>query len=150
MDWDIYFLNIAEVVRTKSKDPNTQIGAVIVGPEHQIISTGFNGFPRGVDEEDYPSRWERPLKYKFIEHAERNAIYNSARHGVALRDCTLYLVGMGPPTLPCTDCARAIIQSGITCVTGKGYKQLPDNWKEDLGIAGGMLNEAGVEFVEVS
>lgn len=148
-DWDGYFLNIAEVVRGKSKDPSTKIGAVIVGPENQILSTGFNGFPRGVDE-TLLVRWERPAKYDYVEHAERNAIYNAARHGIALRGCTLYFVGMGPPTTPCTDCARATIQSGITRVVSRPFKELPEHWFDNLQRAAIMLDEAGVELVEFS
>ena len=148
MDWNTYFLDIADVVRTKSKDPNTKVGAVIVGPEDQIVSTGFNGFPRGVGEtQDY--RWERPEKYQWVEHAERNAIYNAARHGVALRDCRLYFVGMGPPTLPCTDCARAIIQAGIIEIIARPFKPLPASWVDNLAISSLMLQEANIDFWEV-
>ena len=91
MDWDEYFIKIAETVRLKSKDPSSQIGAVIIGLENQIISTGYNGFPRKVGEQE--ERWQRPLKYEYVCHAEVNSIYNAARHGIALRGTTLYLVG---------------------------------------------------------
>ena len=70
VSWDSYFISIADTVRSKSKDTSSKIGAVIVGPEKQIISTGFNGFPRGIDEVTDMSRWERPVKYQFVEHAE--------------------------------------------------------------------------------
>lgn len=143
MDWNSYFINIANTVRTKSKDPSSKIGAVIVGPEKQIISTGFNGFPRGIDEINLV-RWERPIKYQFIEHAERNAIYNAARHGVALRGCTMYFVGFGPPTVPCIECAKAVIQSGITRVVGFAMKETPESWENDLSFANELLAEAGV------
>lgn len=149
MNWDSYFLDIAEVVRQKSKDNSSKIGAVIVGLDNQVVSTGFNGFPRGIEEDD-PARWERPIKYQYVAHAERNAIYCAARTGVALRGCTLYLVGMGPPTYPCVECAKAIIQSGITRVVGKGYKPVPESWVEDLKFAGALLLEAGIEYVEFS
>lgn len=148
MDWATYFLNIADVVRLKSKDPSTKIGAVIVGPENQIVSTGFNGFPRGVNE-TLQSRWERPAKYQWIEHAERNAIYNAARHGIPLRGCRMYLVGMGPPTIPCTDCARAVIQAGIKTVIGRAYKETSDTWAEDIRVAQNMLSEAEVKLLEI-
>lgn len=146
--WDDYFLNIANVVRTKSKDASTQVGVVIVGLDKQIVSTGFNGFPRGIDETD-PARWERPIKYEFVEHAERNAIYNAARTGVSLIGCTLYLIGMGPPCTPCTECAKAVIQSGIVRVVGKAYKALPEAWADDFAFAASLLAEAGVQFEEV-
>lgn len=146
--WDDYFLEIADVVRTKSKDRSTQIGAVIVGKDKQIVSTGFNGFPRGINEEAQ-LRWARPLKYQFLVHAERNAIYNAARTGVSLAGCTLYVLGFEHPTV-CSECARAIIQAGITRVVGKGYKDLPESWLADMTFASALLAEAGVEFIGLS
>lgn len=146
--WDSYFVAIADVVRTKSKDTSTQVGAVIVGQDNQIVSTGFNGFPRGVDETD-PARWERPVKYQYVEHAEKNSVYNAARTGVSLIGCTLYLVGMGPPCMPCTECAKAIIQSGIARVVGKSYKALPEAWADNVAFAASLLEEANVQFEEV-
>ena len=147
--WDEYFIAITDVVRKKSKDPSTKIGAVIVGPDKQIVSTGFNGFPRGIDETD-SVRWERPVKYQFVEHAERNAVYNAARTGVSLMGCTLYLVGMGPPTVPCIECAKAIIQVGIVRVCGKACKPVPDTWADDFTFAAALLKEAGVEYAELT
>lgn len=147
MDWTTYFLNIAETVRTKSKDPSSQVGAVIVGPEKQIVSTGFNGFPRHIDD-GREERWRPEKKLYWIEHAERNAIYNAARHGIALRGCTMYLVGFGPPTVPCVDCARAIIQSGIGQVVGRPYKPTAEHWVANLATAQQMLQEAGVSLWE--
>lgn len=148
MDWPTYFLNIADTVRQKSKDPSTQIGVVIVGSDNQILSTGFNGSPRGVEESD-PTRWERPAKYDYVEHAERNAIYNAARHGVALRGCTMYMIGLGHPAAPCTDCARAVIQAGIEYVYVRCYKEASERWGDNLRTAAGMLAEAGVRVTEV-
>lgn len=148
MNWDTYFLNIANVVRLKSKDPSTKVGAVIVGADHNIISTGYNGFPRGVS--DFAWRYDdRPLKYALIEHAERNAIYNAARHGIRLQDSTLYMVGMGPPTLPCSNCAKGIIQSGITALVISAFKPLTPGWEEDFDISHSMLYEAGIHRVEI-
>ena len=144
--WDNYFLEIADVVRRKSKDTSTKCGAVIVGPDNQIVTTGFNGFPRGIKESD-PKRWKRPIKYQFVEHAERNAIYNAARFGVALSGCTLYLVGMGSP---CTECAKAIIQSGIVRVAVRAYKSVPETWGDDFDFAAALMKEAGVKFVELT
>ena len=147
MDFDTYFIEIAKTVSLKSKDPSSKIGAVIVGPEKQIISTGYNGFPRNIDETD-PARWERPLKYSYVEHAERNAVYNAARHGIALRGCTMYFVGFGSPTVPCTECAKAVIQAGITRVVGFALKEAPESWLEDLYFADILLLEAGIEVEE--
>ena len=78
MTWNEYFLNIAEAVKLKSKDQRTQIGAVIVGQDKEIVSTGFNSFPRGIND-FVEERQQRPEKYFWMEHAERNALYNAAR-----------------------------------------------------------------------
>ena len=108
MRWVEYFRNLAHQVKLKSKDENTQIGAIIVGKDKEIVSTGYNSFPRGL--KDYEKeRQERPEKYYWFEHAERNAIYNAARIGVSTKGCTMYL-SCG---VPCSDCARGIINSGI-------------------------------------
>ena len=105
--WDEYYLNICKVVATRSKDPNTQVGCIIAGPAHEIRSTGYNSLPRGI-RDDVPERLERPTKYLWMEHAERNAIYNAARCGTTLEGCTIYI-----ELMPCMDCARAIVQAGI-------------------------------------
>ena len=147
MTWDEYFLLIADTVRQKSKDPSSKIGAVIVNKDHSVLSTGFNGFPRGINE-TIGARWVRPDKYKYVAHAESNAIFNACKTGVALEGSTLYLLGMGPPAAPCTECAKAIIQSGIKRVVGRGYKPVPENWEGDFEFSLALLKEAGVEFVE--
>lgn len=115
--WDRFFIDMAQFVSTKSKDPSTKVGCVIVGVDHQVLSIGYNGFPRGVNGDNDPlgPRWERPTKYEFVEHAERNAIYNAARTGICLNGATAYL--NWEPT-PCADCTRAFIQSGIVEVIG--------------------------------
>ncbi len=105
--WDTYYLDICKVVGTRSKDPHTQLGCIIVGPNHEIRSTGYNSFPRGI-RDDVPERHVRPAKYLWIEHAERNAICNAARAGTATEGCTIYV-----EIMPCMDCARAIVQAGI-------------------------------------
>jgi dCMP deaminase len=106
-NWDEYYLEICRVVALRSKDPHTQIGCVIVGPAHEIRSTGYNSLPRGI-RDDVPERLERPTKYLWMEHAERNAIYNAARAGTATEGCTIYV-----EIMPCMDCARAVVQAGI-------------------------------------
>ena len=139
MKWDDYFLNIAKAVSLKSKDESSKIGAIIVGPDHEIRSTGYNGFPRGFDDSD-PVKQERPLKYKYFEHAERNAIFNAARYGASTKGCTLYCEWP-----PCTDCARAIIQAGIVRIRlSKAVSDCPERWQEDMSIAQGMLLDCGV------
>ena len=109
-DWDSYYLSVCRTIATRSKDPSTQIGCIIVGPAREIRSTGYNSFPRGIVD-TIPERQQRPEKYFWIEHAERNAIYNAARAGTPLEGCTVYV-----EVTPCMDCARAIVQAGIAKV----------------------------------
>jgi len=122
MTWDEYFIRQAMLIAEKSKDPSTKVGCVIVGEDNEILSTGFNGFPRGVEEGKFvklytpiSQRWERPEKYKWVEHAERNAIYNAARNGIRLKNARAYL---NWEPVPCSDCARAFIQAGIKEIVG--------------------------------
>lgn len=140
MNWDEYFINIAEQVKLKSKDINTQIGVVVVGKDNEIVSTGYNSFPRGIND-DIDERQERPEKYFWFEHAERNAIYNAARIGVSTLGTTMYMTcGMS-----CSDCARAIINSGISKIVlrkGKGAKG--DKWNDSSIRSIQMFKEAGV------
>lgn len=144
MDWKLYFLSIAEQVKLKSKDQNTQIGAVIVGEDNEILSTGYNSFPRGLDD-NKNERQERPEKYFWFEHAERNAIYNAARVGTPLKNSSIYLTS----GLPCMDCARGIVNSGIkkvyckqTCTTNN-----KEMWEEQQKRSMVLLNECGVEVI---
>jgi dCMP deaminase len=124
--WDALFVELARTYARKSKDESTRVGAVIVGPDHDQRAGGFNGLPRGVvdDPVRFPwsaSRHRRPEKYSWYEHAERNAIYNAARAGVATGGCTMYVAG-GPP---CADCARAVIQAGIVEVVAESLEAGP-------------------------
>lgn len=108
--WDYYFMDMATLVASKSKDRSTRVGCVIVGPNHEVRTTGYNGFCRGMND-DVEERHQRPEKYLWSEHAERNAIFNAARNGIRIEDCTAYTT-----VFPCADCARAMIQSGIVRV----------------------------------
>lgn len=128
---------VAGVIASWSKDLSTKVGCVIVGDAGQILATGYNGIPRGVSD-DVPARHERPEKYLWFEHAERNAIYNAARSGLSLVGSTLYI-----PWHPCADCARGIIQSGIqTVVLGQG--PLHERWTDTVDVARLMFEEAGI------
>lgn len=144
MDWIKYFLGIAEQIKLKSKDQSTQIGAVIVGKDNEVRSTGYNSFPRGLDD-NKAERQERPEKYFWFEHAERNAIYNAARVGIPLDGSTIYLTS----GLPCADCARAIINSGIKKVYCKSVctTKNKEKWAESQDKALQMLKECGVEVI---
>jgi dCMP deaminase len=121
-------MDMAEFVATKSKDKSSKIGCVIVGPKNDVRSTGYNGFPRGVND-DVEERHERPEKYFWTEHAERNAIYNAARFGAQLDGCTAYIHGNHPP---CAECARALIQSGIVRVVVSDQTKNSEKWMESF------------------
>jgi dCMP deaminase len=150
--WIKYFMNLANAVSMKSKDPSTKVGAVIVGTDNQIISTGFNGFPRGVHDkpprckaEPTPARFTRPDKYLYTAHAEANAVFQAARHGIRLQDCRIFVSSMPP----CNECAKAIIQAGLTEV----YCYPPDStapnystWEHSYAVSRTMLHEAGVQL----
>jgi len=147
MTWHTYFLNLLPAIAAKSKDPNTKIGCVIVGPEHEIRSTGYNSFPRGI-RDDVEERSLRPAKYQWIEHAERNAICNAARSGTATRGCIAYI-----SLMPCMDCARALIQAGIHLVVFDLDRQTSyqgANWYEQWKSANLMLAEASVRVIGYS
>jgi len=143
MKWEQYFRSIANQVKLKSKDENTQIGAVIVGSDNEIVSTGYNSFPRGIND-NVESRQERPEKYFWFEHAERNALYNAARIGVSTKGCTMYLTC----GIPCADCARGIINSGISkivCENHMTFGTSTQKWYEHAKRSLVMFEESGVE-----
>lgn len=145
ISWKKWHLGLANYVSGKSKDRSTKVGAVIVDDDNTVIATGYNSFPRGVND-DIDERHERPAKYMWTEHAERNAIYNAARQ--ILKGTTLVLQ-YAP--CPCTDCTRGVIQSGIKKIIvpkGAWFPGVGD-WNESLKIAKEMLDEAGVEVEEV-
>ncbi len=138
IDWDTYFMSIAHLSALRSKDPNTGVGAVIVDDMHRIVSIGYNGMPRGVDESMFP--WEREgsflnTKYAYVVHAELNAILNSGR---SVSGCALYV-----SLFPCNECAKAIIQSGIKTVV---YES--DKYADTDGTIASkkMLQAAGIEL----
>lgn len=142
--WDRFYLEMADLVASRSKDRSAKIGAVLV-KDNAIISMGYNGFPRCVND-NVEERHARPAKYAYTEHGERNAILNAARHGISTLGSTMYTQGV-----PCADCARAVIQAG--CAKLVAYWQADDNvfsgWKESCRIGREMLDEAGVEVVVV-
>lgn len=140
MNWDTYFYKLAFLISEKSKDQSTKIGAVIVGPDNEIRSTGYNSFPRGLND-DLPERQERPEKYLWFEHAERNAIYNAARVGTPLRGTRIFLSCF----TPCTGCARAIIQAGISEVILGKKTSSRAKWDEEAKRSEAMFQEAGVK-----
>lgn len=137
--WTRRYLDVAKSVSTWSKDPSKQIGAVAVGDKGQILSQGYNGFPRGV--KDIDDRYNvREEKYKYVVHGEMNCIYNACNSGVSLNGATLYVTGL--PV--CSECAKGIIQVGITKVVMEYPKDIPDNWRESMILTQQMFDEAGV------
>ncbi len=143
MPSDEYYLKLAQTVSTASKDTSRKNGAVIVGPEGEIRSTGYNGLPRGIDD-SISERYERPAKYMWTEHSERNAIFQAARSGISVSGCSLYFYGEGGLFL-CADCARAVIQSGIKEIVIARWEKHDDIWGESNDVARAMLEEAHVK-----
>lgn len=143
--WEEWFFKIMYLVAEKSKDPKTKIGAILV-KERRIISTGYNGFCIGVND-DVPKRWVRPEKYTWVSHAERNAIYLAAAEGISTRGSVMYTNGT-----PCNDCAKAIIQAGVSkVVVHQPYENLlygPDaqnNWLEQNKVTLAMFRESRIQ-----
>ena len=119
-----------------SRDTSTKVGTIIIHPEtYEILVTGYNGFPRKVDER--LDRKERPIKYAFTEHSERNALYSAARRGISVNGAILIST-----MFPCSDCARGIIQSGISRIISPPIDN--ERWVESSKYAEEMLQEAGI------
>lgn len=138
VDWHKRFLDLAEHVAQWSKDPRTKVGAVIVDEKKRVVSVGYNGFPRGVD--DNPHRYDdRPTKHLFVAHAERNALDNAP---LMVDGFTMY-----SPLLPCSECAKSIIQKGIKRVVT--YTPTRDGVGFNWNITRIMFEESGVELVEL-
>lgn len=141
LSWDEYFMGLAHLSAMRSKDPSTQVGAVIVSGEHRVVSIGYNGFPNGCSDDEFP--WDREgdfgaTKYSYVVHAELNAILNSKND---LRGCSIYV-----SLFPCNECAKAIIQSGISRIVYESDKYADT----DATIASKrMLRAAGVELYQL-
>ena len=135
---DEWAFSIMDVVATRSEDPSTQVGCVILDDMGRIVSTGYNGLPRGLSTDQFTLS-ERPIKYQHVVHADANAILFAERHRLNL--ATMYL-----PFEPCCDCAKLIIQSGITTVKIRGtYTYKDESGGQDVGAA--MLEAAGVAVI---
>ena len=142
-EWHRRYLEIASAVALWSKDPSTQVGAIAVGDKGQVLSQGYNGFPRGV--KDTKDRLEnREEKHKYIVHAEQNVIYNATYNGVSLDGSTLYVSGL--PV--CQECAKGIIQVGIKHVL-MFDKEYPEKWMKSFYNTSKMFDEAGVTYTFV-
>jgi len=139
-DWDSRWMALAQLVATWSKDRGRKVGAVIVGPDKEVRSTGFNGIPRGVND-DVEERHdvETGEKYLWVSHAERNAIYNAALLGVSTKNCTIYV-----PWYPCIECAKAIVQAGIAKIVCFEPDLADSNWGRDFEKSLIILGEGNV------
>lgn len=129
----------------KSKDPSTKVACLIVDDENSTISTGYNGIPRGVT--DLPIRMERPQKYKWMQHAEANAVANAARNGVSLRGSTAFVTHY-----PCPSCAGQLINAGIRRIVVDESQMTEDflkRYEEDFLISQSMLEESGVVVTKI-
>ena len=138
LSWDAYFMGIALLSAMRSKDPQTQVGACIVNEDNRIVGIGYNGFPRGCSDVEFP--WEREgeflqTKYPYVVHAEQNAILNSTSQ---LKQCRLYV-----SLFPCHECAKAIIQSGIKEIV---YEDDKYNGTDSDIASKRMLDAAGVKY----
>lgn len=142
--WDRRFMDLARLVSTWSKDPSTQTGAVLVGKNRNVLSTGFNGFPRRI-QDTHERLHDRQVKYGLIIHAEKNAIYNAVLNGVCLEGSTAYVVGNGIPV--CDQCSLGLIQVGvIRVVYDKNLSgERGERWKESCERAFSNFREAFVE-----
>ncbi|MFN8265338.1 MAG: dCMP deaminase family protein [Chitinophagaceae bacterium] len=142
ISWDEYFMGVALLSAKRSKDPSTQVGACIVNKKNKIVGAGYNGLPAGCDDDEFP--WEKQggfleTKYPYVCHAELNAILNNI--GMDLHGCRIYTA-----LFPCNECAKAIIQSGITEVI-----YLSDKYagSEVFVASKRMLDKAGVTYRKV-
>ena len=139
-NWNKRFLNLATHISNWSKDPSTKVGCVVVGPDNEIRSTGFNGLPRGIEDNEERLN-NREIKYPMICHAEENAIMHAARIGISLKECTAYVTWP-----PCTRCARSLIQAGILTVIYPKNAEIPERWASDFELSMSMFKEAGIEL----
>jgi dCMP deaminase len=143
-NWPARFLKLAADIGSWSKDPSKKVGCVLIGPDREIRSTGFNGLPRGIAD-THERLHNRETKNLLIVHAERNAIDIAAKLGVSLKGCVLYVTFP-----PCTRCATSLIQAGIIKVVyPKGSVRAMSNWLEDITMAASLLREVGITISEV-
>lgn len=137
--WDYRFLNIAHEVSSWSKDPSTKVGALLV-VDRRIISSGYNGFPSGFDD-DISRYVNRDMKLALTIHAEVNAIINSAKNGSSTKGSTLYVTFP-----PCVACSTSIVQSGVTRIVCPPVASAPERWADNFTLGRNILLEAGIDI----
>tara|TARA_R110002050_G_scaffold34397_13_gene86909 strand:+ start:932 stop:1384 length:453 start_codon:yes stop_codon:yes gene_type:complete len=140
--WEQRFVDDAKYIAEWSKDKGTKVGCVITNDENDVLSRGYNGFPRGADDDTDQRRYEKPSKYMWTEHSERNAIYNAARNGISLKGSNAFVT-----YFPCIDCTRGLIQVGVKKIYAPkpdfNHKKWGESWVESII----MLKECGVEII---
>ena len=147
-DWEQLYVTMCYLVGMRSRDPHTHVGSVVVDSDNVLVSTGYNSLPRMIEIDEEGKRISRDggEKYYWMEHAERNAVYNAARRGTILKGCKIYV-----PWAPCADCARGIIQCGLSEViihkNGQDFYDLHTDGKriEQHKRTYEMFEEAGVK-----
>jgi dCMP deaminase len=140
--WGDRYIHLAKEISTWSKDPSTQVGAVVIGQNGEVLSQGYNGFPRSI--KDTPQRLkDREKKYNLVVHAEMNAIYNAGLNGVSLKGSTLYVYGL--PV--CNECAKGIIQVGIDKVIATRPADYNEKWDDSIKDAKALFKEAEVDYI---
>jgi len=140
--WGDRYTCLAKEISTWSKDPSTKVGAVVIGNNGEVLSQGYNGFPRGIKDTSHRLK-NREKKYNLVVHAEMNAIYNASLNGVSLNGSTLYVYG-----LPiCNECAKGIIQVGIDKVIATRPADYNKEWDESIKDAKALFKEAEVEYL---
>ena len=139
-NWDERFLKLAKHISEWSKDPSTKVGCVVVGPDRELRSTGFNGLPRGIEDNEERLN-NREIKYPLICHAEENAIMHAARIGISLKGCTAYVTWP-----PCTRCARSLSQAGVSTIVYPENIEIPERWMDDFNLSLNMLKEAKISL----
>lgn len=137
--WDLRFIEMARNAASWSKDPSTQVGSVIVDDDKRVVSVGYNGFPKGVSDDE--RLYDREEKYKMIVHAERNALLFANKD---VKNCSIYTY----PFMPCSVCAGMIIQAGIKRVVT--VKNNNARWQKDFVVSRQMFKEAEVDLIEYS
>ena len=140
--WGDRYIHLAKEISTWSKDPSTQVGAVVIGQNGEVLSQGYNGFPRSIKDTSQRLK-DREKKYNLVVHAEMNAIYNASLNGVSLKGSTLYVYG-----LPiCNECAKGVIQVGIDKVIATRPADYNKEWDESIKDAKALFKEAEVEYI---
>tara|TARA_Y100001937_G_scaffold27190_1_gene39024 strand:- start:21137 stop:21598 length:462 start_codon:yes stop_codon:yes gene_type:complete len=139
--WKSRYLDLAERISHWSKDPSTKVGCIVIGKDGQVLSQGFNGFPRKFSD-DLELYVMRETKYRFIVHAEMNAIYHATLNGISLKNSVFFIHGLHV----CHECAKALVQVGAKGVVMRQTKETSTKWAESFHYAQEILTQGGIEY----